>query len=102
MATTTLRRDYLMRRIVNPGTDARDHLNRATTATVDSTGRALVARDYPGAVAVTLGEFLDVPASRIVYQVTVAGTAAAGAPSPPGVGNTVVSGTATLLQITTG
>jgi uncharacterized membrane protein len=102
MATTTLRRDYLMRRIVNPGTDARDHLNRATTATVDSTGRALVARDYPGAVAVTLGEFLDVTGTRIVYQVTVAGTAAAGAPSPPGVGNTVVSGTATLRQITTG
>jgi uncharacterized membrane protein len=102
MATTTLRRDYLLRRIVNPGTDARDFLNRATTATVDSTGRALVARDYPGAVAVTLGEFLDVPATRIVYQVTVAGTAAAAAPTPPGVGNTVASGTATLRQMTTG
>jgi hypothetical protein len=50
---------------------------------------------------VTLGEYLDVPASRIVYQVTVAGTAAAGAPTAPGVGNTVASGSATLLQITT-
>lgn len=102
MATTTLRRDFLMRKIVNPGTDARDHLNRATTATVDSTGRALVARDFPGAVAVTLGEYLDVPATRIVYIVTVAGTAAAGAPTAPGVGNSVASGTATLRQVTNG
>lgn len=102
MATTTLRRDYLLRRLVNPASDSRDHLNRVTTAAVDSTGRALVARDFPGAVAVTLNEFLDVPASRIVYQVTVAGTAGAAAPTPPGVGNTVASGTATLRQMTTG
>jgi hypothetical protein len=100
MATTTLRRDHLLRRLVNPASDSRDYLNRATTATVDHLGRAVVARDWPGAVAVTLGEYLDVPASRIVYQVTAAGTAAAGAPSPPGVGNTVVSGTATLRQMT--
>jgi uncharacterized membrane protein len=102
MATTTFRRDHLLRRVLNPGTTATDYLGRLTTSTLDSDGRALVARDYPGAVAVTLGEYLDVPASRIVYQVTIAGTAAAGAPTPPGVGNTVVSGTATLRQETTG
>jgi hypothetical protein len=102
MATTTLRRDHLLRRLVTPASDSRDHLNRATTATVDHLGRAVVARDWPGAVAVTLGEFIDVPATRIVYQVTVAGTAAAGAPTAPGVGATVVSGTATLRQMTNG
>ena len=102
MATTTLRRDHLLRRLVNPASDSRDFLNRPTTAAVDYLGRAVVARDWPGAVAVTLGEYLDVPASRIVYKVTVAGTAAAGAPTAPGVGSTVVSGTATLLQMTNG
>lgn len=102
MATTTLRRDYLLRRLVNPASDSRDHLNRATTASVDHLGRSIVAIDWPGAVAQTLGQLIDVPASRIVYRVTVAGTPAAGAPTAPGVGNTVVSGTATLLQLTNG
>jgi hypothetical protein len=100
MATTTLRRDYLWRRVVNPGTTATDYLGRLTTSTVDSTGRALFAADWPGAVAVTLGQYIDDAATRIVYQVTVAGTAAAAAPTPPGVGATVVSGTATLRQMT--
>jgi hypothetical protein len=102
MATSTRRRDYLLRRLGTPASDSRDHLNRATTATVDSTGRALLALDWPGAVPVALGDLYDVPATRIVYQVTVAGTPAAGAPTAPGVGNTVVSGTATLRQLTNG
>jgi hypothetical protein len=102
MATTTFRRDYLLRRIVNPGTTAVDYLGRLTTATVDSSGRALVAVDFPVTTAVSLGALYDVPASRIVYQVTVAGTTAAAAPTPPGVGNTVVSNTATLRQLTSG
>lgn len=102
MATTTLRRDHLLRRILNPGTTATDFSGRLTTSTADYLGRAMVARDWPGAVAVTLGEYLDVPATRIVYQVTIAGTAAAGAPTAPGVGATVVSGTATLRQMTNG
>lgn len=102
MATTTFRRDYLLRRIINPGTTAVDHLGRLTTATVDSTGRALIAIDFPVSTVVALGAYLDVVASRIVYQVTVGGTTAAAAPTPPGVGNTVVSGTATLRQMTNG
>lgn len=102
MATTTLRRDYLLRRLVTPASDSRDYLNRVTTATVDHLGRAIIARTWPGAVAVNLGEYLDIVATRIVYQVTVAGTAAAGDPTAPGVGNTVVSGTATLRQMTNG
>ena len=100
MATTTFRRDHLLRRILNPGTTATDYLGRLTTSTLDSDGRALIARDFPSSGAVTLNEYLDVPASRIVYQVTVAGTTAAGAPTPPGVGNTVVSNTATVRQMT--
>jgi hypothetical protein len=102
MATTTLRRDHLLRRLVTPASDSRDHLNRATTATVDHLGRAVVARDFPVSAAVTLNEFIDIPATRIVYQVTVAGTVAAAAPTAPGVGATVVSGTATLRQMTNG
>jgi|GEM_PF-1565412 hypothetical protein len=100
MATTTFRRDYLLRRILNPGTTATDYLGRLTTSTLDSSGRALIAIDWPGAVANSLGDWVDVPASRIVYRCTVAGTSAAGAPTPPGVGSTVVSGTTTWLQMT--
>ena len=102
MATTIFRRDHLLRRILNPGTTATDFAGRLTTATLDSLGRALVAIDFPVSTAVTLGQFLDVVATRIVYQVTVAGTTAAAAPTPPGVGATVVSGTATLRQMTNG
>lgn len=100
MATTIFRRDYLLRRVIAPGSAATDHLGRATTSTLDSTGRALVAIDWPGAVPVALNDLIDIAATRIVYKVTVAGTPAAGAPTAPGVGATVVSGTATLLQLT--
>jgi hypothetical protein len=100
MATTIFRRDHLLRRIVNPGTTATDYLGRLTTATLDSNGRALVAIDWPGAVANALGDYVDIPATRIVYRCTVAGTSAVGAPTAPGVGNTVVSGTTTWVQLT--
>jgi len=100
MATTIFRRDHLLRRILNPGTTATDYLGRLTTSTLDSSGRALVAIDWPGAVANTLGQLVDIPATRIVYRCTVAGTSAAGDPTAPGVGNTVVSGTTTWLQLT--
>ena len=102
MATSTFRRDHLLRRLVTPASDSKDYLNRATTSTVDYLGRSVTAIDWPGAVSVTLGQYIDVAASRIVYQVTVAGTAAAGAPTAPGVGNTVASGGATLRQMTNG
>jgi hypothetical protein len=100
MATTVFRRDFLLRRILNPGTTATDYLGRLTTSTLDSDGHALVAIDWPGAVANTLGDYVDIPATRIVYRCTVAGTSAAGVPTAPGVGNTVVSGTTTWLQLT--
>jgi hypothetical protein len=100
MATTTFRRDFLLRKILNPGTTATDYLGRLTTATLDASGRSLVAIDFPATTVVALGSYIDVPASRIVYKVTVGGTTAAAAPTAPGVGATVVSGTATLLQVT--
>lgn len=100
MATTTLRRDHLLRRLVTPASDSRDSLNRATTASVDYLGRSIVARDFPGAVAAVNGEFIDIPATRIVYKVESTGTFAAGAPTAPGVGSTVVSGTVTMRQLT--
>ena len=102
MATTIFRRDHLLRRVLNPGTTATDFAGRLTTSTADHLGRALVAIDWPGAVPVTLGQYIDIAATRIVYIVTVAGTPAAGTPTAPGVGNTVVSGTATLRQLTNG
>jgi len=102
MATTTFRRDYLLRRVLNPGTTATDYLGKLTTATVDSNGRALVAIDWPGAVANALNDYVDIVATRIVYKCVVAGTSAAGTPTAPGVGNTVVSGTTTWLQMTNG
>lgn len=102
MATTVFRRDHLLRRVLNPGTTATDFSGRLTTSTTDYLGRALVAIDWPGAVVVALGQLIDIAATRIVYQCTVSGTAAAGTPTAPGVGSTVVSGTATLLQLTNG
>ena len=100
MATTIFRRDHLMRDVVDPTGTALDFLGRATTATVDYLGRPLVAELFAGTHLVVLGEYVQVTATGIVYLVTVGGTTAAGAPTAPGVGNTVVSGTATLLQIT--
>jgi hypothetical protein len=102
MATTTFRRDFLLRKVLNPGTTATDYMGRATTSTVDNMGRNLIAIDWPGAVSVTLGQYLNVVATSIIYQVTVAGTAGAAAPTAPGVGNTVASGTATVRQMTNG
>jgi hypothetical protein len=100
MATTIFRRDHLLRRILNPGTTATDYLGRLTTATLDASGRNLVAIDFPATTVVALGSYIDIAATRIVYKVTTGGTTAAGTPTAPGVGNTVVSGTATLTQIT--
>lgn len=102
MATTIFRRDHLMRDIVTPASAAEDYLGRATTATVDHLGRALVAELWAGTHAVTVGEYVQITATGIVYLVTGNGTTAGSAPTPPGVGEEVTDGTATLLQITTG
>lgn len=100
MATTIFRRDFLMRDIVAPTSVALDHLGRATTSTVDHLGRAMVAEVWAGTHAMTVGEYVQITSTGIVYKVTVSGTTAAGEPTAPAVGATVVSGTATLERIT--
>jgi hypothetical protein len=97
MAVTSFREDYLGRDLQAPGTNALDHLGRATTATVDSTGRALRRVIRPISAAVTLGQEIQVTDGK-KYLVTVAGTTGATDPTPPAVGATVVDGTATLLR----
>jgi hypothetical protein len=100
MATTTFRRDYLERKVLNPGTTATDYMGRLTTSTTDSTGRALSVTDYVISTAYTLGQRVALP-SGIVLTCTVAGTSAASTPTAPGYGLTVVSGGATFTQTTT-
>jgi hypothetical protein len=97
VATTNFREDYLGRDLQAPGTNALDHLGRATTATVDSTGRALRRLIRPVSAAVTLGQEIQVTDGK-KYVVTVAGTTGATDPTPPAVGATVADGTATLLR----
>lgn len=99
MATTTLRRDYLRRKIVDPTGTAKDALGRNTTSTADYMGRVMYSTVFAGTTAVSLNAIIE-SAAGVVYQVTTAGTTAAGAPTAPGVGNTVVSGTATFTQLT--
>lgn len=101
MATTTFRRDHLRRAVVDPTGTATDFVGRLTTATVDYMGRELYSTVFAGTTAVALGDIVETAAGE-VYEVTVAGTTAAGEPAAPGVGETVVSGTATLLQLTNG
>jgi hypothetical protein len=102
MATSVFRRDYLMRNLVTPASTSKDHLGRLTTSTGDSLGRGLIAELWAGTHAVTAGEYLQITATGIVYEVVDAGTTAAAAPTAPGVGEEVTDGTATLLQVTSG
>lgn len=101
MATTIFRRDFLQRKVVDPTGTAKDSDGRLTTSTVDWLGRALNTEVWAGTHAMTVGERAQITSTGIVYIVTVSGTTAAGEPTAPGVGNTVVSGTATLRQETT-
>lgn len=99
MATTVFRRDHLLRKLVDPTTASVDSLGRVTTATVDHLGRGLVSEVFAGTHAVVLGEYNELAAGTPVFLVEVAGTTAAGAPTAPGAGLTVVSGTATYRQV---
>lgn len=100
MATTLFRRDHLLRKVVDPTGTAKDSTGRLTTSTADHLGRGLVAIVFPASTAVATGSYVEVGGTT-VYKVTVGGTTAAGAPTAPGYGATVVSGTATLRQETT-
>lgn len=101
MATSTFKEDWLGRKLQNatPGTTdpVKDYLGRNTTATQGYAGMGLSSATWPGAVPVTVGTEYWVVGGTLV--VTIAGTAAAGAPALPGsVGGTVVSGGATLVR----
>jgi len=100
MATTLFRRDHLLRKIQDPTGTAKDSTGRLTTSTADYLGRLVVAKVFAGTTAFATNEYIEV-AGTTVYKVTVGGTTAAGAPTAPGYGLTVVSGTATLRQETT-
>jgi hypothetical protein len=97
MATTNFREDYLGRDLVAPTSAALDHLSRATTSTVDHLGRPLRRILRANTTAYALGDEIQFAAGS-KYVVTVAGTSAASAPSPPAVGATVADGTVTLLR----
>ena len=99
MATTLFRRDHLLRTVVDPTGTAKDQLGRLTTSTADHLGRLLVAKPFAGTTAVALGEYMQLAAGSPLFRTTVAGTTAAGAPTPPGHNLTVVSGSATFQQI---
>ena len=100
MATSVDNRDFLLRKIQTPGTNALDYLGRACTATTDGMGRNLLAPAAPStATAVTLGQ-LYMATTGVILQVTTGGTTTTGSPAPPGYGLTVTSGTAVFTQVT--
>lgn len=105
MATTTLRLyDYLLRPLINgtPGTTdpAMDTLGRSVTGTnVDYMGRPLQVLAFPTTTAVSLGARYKL-AGGAVLEVTTAGTTHSAAPTAPGHGLPVTSGTAVLTQLT--
>ena len=99
MATSVFRRDALGAKLVTPASDSKDFLGRVTTSTTDYLGRLLIGKVFAGTTAYTLGEHIELAAGTPLFKVTVAGTTAAGAPTPPGYGLPVVSGTATLTQV---
>jgi hypothetical protein len=97
MATTTFREDFLGRDLVAPGTNSLDTFGRATTSTADFIGRPLRRGVRANSTAVVLGQEIQFTGGE-KFVVTVAGTTAASAPSPPAVGATVADGTATILR----
>lgn len=99
MATSVFRRDHLLRKLVTPASNSMDSVGRLTTATVDYLGRGMVSKVFAASTAYTAGEHIELAAGTPVFRVETGGTTAASAPTPPGPGLTVVSGTATLRQV---
>jgi hypothetical protein len=97
VATTTFREDFLGRELVNPASNAVDFLGRACTSTLDHSGRPLRRVLRANTTAVALGAELQFTGGE-KFVVTVAGTTAASAPTPPAVGATVADGSATLRR----
>jgi hypothetical protein len=97
MATTSFREDWLGRDLVNPTTNARDHLGRTVTPTIGYTGAGLRRTLRPVKGAVTLGQELQTVAGA-KYVVMRAGRTGKPDPKPPAVGATVTDGTAVLRR----
>lgn len=97
MATTTFRRDYLSRKLLNPASASTDYMGRSTTSTADSSGRLLVAAVRANTTAYTLGTLVEFSTGEL-FLCTVAGTSAASQPAVPANGATVVDGTATWTR----
>ncbi len=98
MATTIFRRDFLGRKVVNPASNVVDFLGRVCTSTADPEGRLLYAPVRANTTAYTPGGYVEF-AGGTLYQATVGGTSAAGEPSVPANGATVVDGTVTWLRL---
>lgn len=98
MATTTFRRDYLNRKVLNPGTTATDYLGRLTTSTADSTGRNLVAAVRANTTAYTANTEVEFTTGEL-FVCTVGGTTGASQPTVPSNGATVTDGTVTWLRL---
>lgn len=97
MATTSYREDYLGRDLVAPTSASLDFLSRATTSTVDSTGRALRRIVRANGAVVTQGQEIQFTGGS-KYVVKTAGTLAGSAPSVPAVAADVTDGTAVLTR----
>lgn len=95
MATTTFRRDFLGRKLVNPASASVDYLGRVTTSTADSDGHLLVAAVRANSTAYTVGTLVEFTTGEL-FQCEVAATSAASQPTVPANGATVLDG-ATLL-----
>lgn len=103
MTTTLFLRDHLLRPLVNttPGTsDATDYIGRDVQAgDLDYIGRPLVATEWAATTAYALADYVELTTGEVL-KATVAGTSAAGEPTAPGHGETVVDGGVTWLQVT--
>ena len=98
MATTTFRRDFLGRKLATPASNSLDYLGRATTGTVDSTGRLLVAAVRANTTPYTLGTQVEFTTGEL-FVATVGGTSAASQPAVPANGATVADGTVTWQRV---
>ena len=97
MATTSYREDFLGRDLAAPTVASLDHLGRATTSTLDSTGRTLRRIVRANSTAYAQGVEIQFTGGT-KYVVKTAGTTAGSAPSVPALGADVTDGTAVLTR----
>jgi hypothetical protein len=103
MATSLMRRDFLLRPLQNatPGTTdpVLDTFGR-TVVNTDHLGRANVGQAWATGTAYSVGDIRTLVASGAIVQVTVAGTSHASTPpTAPAHGATVTDNTVTWRRI---